>query len=437
MKVRKLLVILALMLSATSRVEAQTIDEVYKKAFTEGGTLNFYATLAQVNAASILPAFEKRFPGIKVNHIDATSDQLAARIIAESRGGKIIADIFQTLLDGIATNPDTRISTLPLLTPAERHQLLVDWNATTAEGGDPGARQADGALASYDALRLYYLGFGANGNRSTRLRRYDGTAARPCHGVEVHGVRHGAVGQIPQGNFDRITHPHTIERPRHSPIEGPVHKGRSIGKLPFKLDRLEVDAYRPGLAWTDRRRNLGRVADDIGSRCWIIPYDHRPGRWIVARDRQAGISAVRQLTAGHFERSMHAGFLVPGDRTDIGERAALVDSKLESRGISLPNHIFRGGVEIGEADVMLYALPACQRNPHRVADIGVQRRVDLAIDAAAIADELHLAVIEARDKCILDNLARAAGLAVCARFRESVGAGAGRQQQAEHHGRAQ
>ncbi len=101
MKVRKLLVILAVTLSAASRGEAQTLDEVYKKALAEGGTLSFYATLAQVNAASILPAFERRFPGIKVNHIDATSDQLAARIIAESRGGKIIADIFQTLLDGM------------------------------------------------------------------------------------------------------------------------------------------------------------------------------------------------------------------------------------------------------------------------------------------------------------------------------------------------
>ncbi len=101
MKVRKLLVILAVTLSAASRGEAQTLDEVYKKALAEGGTLSFYATLAQVNAASILPAFERRFPGIKVSHIDATSDQLAARIIAESRGGKIIADIFQTLLDGM------------------------------------------------------------------------------------------------------------------------------------------------------------------------------------------------------------------------------------------------------------------------------------------------------------------------------------------------
>jgi iron(III) transport system substrate-binding protein len=101
MRTPNLLLVVALLLCGIAPTQAQTLDEVYKKALTEGGTLNFYATLAQVNAASILPAFEKRFPGIKVNHVDATSDQLAARIIAESRGGKIIADIFQTLLDGM------------------------------------------------------------------------------------------------------------------------------------------------------------------------------------------------------------------------------------------------------------------------------------------------------------------------------------------------
>jgi len=101
MRIAKLFVSLALLLCGVAPAPAQTIDEVYKKALSEGGTLNFYATLAQVNAATILPAFEKRFPGIKVNHVDATSDQLAARIIAESRGGKVIADVFQTLLDGM------------------------------------------------------------------------------------------------------------------------------------------------------------------------------------------------------------------------------------------------------------------------------------------------------------------------------------------------
>jgi iron(III) transport system substrate-binding protein len=101
MRARKLLTILALILCGVAHVHAQSIDDLYKKALAEGGTLNFYGTLAQINAEIILPLFEKRFPGIKVNHVDATADQLATRIIAESRGGKILADVFQTLLDGL------------------------------------------------------------------------------------------------------------------------------------------------------------------------------------------------------------------------------------------------------------------------------------------------------------------------------------------------
>jgi amino acid adenylation domain-containing protein len=37
---------------------------------------------------------------------------------------------FQTLLKGIVADPDQRLSDLPLLTEAERHQLLVEWNQT-------------------------------------------------------------------------------------------------------------------------------------------------------------------------------------------------------------------------------------------------------------------------------------------------------------------
>jgi amino acid adenylation domain-containing protein len=40
---------------------------------------------------------------------------------------------FQTLLEGIVANPQQRVSKLPLLTEAERHQLLVKWNDTQAE----------------------------------------------------------------------------------------------------------------------------------------------------------------------------------------------------------------------------------------------------------------------------------------------------------------
>jgi iron(III) transport system substrate-binding protein len=80
---------------------AQSLDEVYKQALKEGGTLNFYGTLAQINAAKILPVFEKRFPGIKVNHVDATADKLAARAITEARGGRVLADIFQMSLENV------------------------------------------------------------------------------------------------------------------------------------------------------------------------------------------------------------------------------------------------------------------------------------------------------------------------------------------------
>src|SRR5919109_3629259 len=79
----------------------ETIDEVYKKALKEEGVLNCYCSLAQINAQKIFPEFEKRFPGIKINHVDATSDKLAMRAITEARGGRVIADVFEFGIENI------------------------------------------------------------------------------------------------------------------------------------------------------------------------------------------------------------------------------------------------------------------------------------------------------------------------------------------------
>ncbi len=95
------LVVIGLLIPVLGAAQTESLDDVYKKALKEGGTLNYYGTLAQINADKILPVFEKRFPGIKVNHIDATADKLAARAITEARGGRIIADIFQFNLENI------------------------------------------------------------------------------------------------------------------------------------------------------------------------------------------------------------------------------------------------------------------------------------------------------------------------------------------------
>ncbi len=96
-----LVLFLSVVMPVLAAAQNETLDDVYKKAVKEGGTLNFYGTLAQINAARILPVFEKRFPGIKVNHVDATADKLAVRAITEARGGKVFADVFQMSLENI------------------------------------------------------------------------------------------------------------------------------------------------------------------------------------------------------------------------------------------------------------------------------------------------------------------------------------------------
>ena len=44
-----------------------------------------------------------------------------------------LAGHFQTLLEAIVEHPETAIAELPLLTAPERHQLLVEWNATQTD----------------------------------------------------------------------------------------------------------------------------------------------------------------------------------------------------------------------------------------------------------------------------------------------------------------
>ena len=99
-----------LMFAPPAKSSVQTLDEVYKKAVAEG-SINFYGTLAQVNAEKILPVFEKKFPGIKINHVDITFDNLVARAVTEARGGKTLGDIFQAPLEDVG----------------KMFQILADW----------------------------------------------------------------------------------------------------------------------------------------------------------------------------------------------------------------------------------------------------------------------------------------------------------------------
>jgi len=71
-------------------------------------------------------SFEERTNEI-IGRIEYSTDLFEAATIERMIGH------FQTLLEGIVTNPQQRISELPLLTERERHQLLVEWNDTQTD----------------------------------------------------------------------------------------------------------------------------------------------------------------------------------------------------------------------------------------------------------------------------------------------------------------
>ncbi|GAB4061388.1 DUF6250 domain-containing protein [Uliginosibacterium sediminicola] len=83
-------------------------------------------------------------------------------------------------------NYELRFRATPLLASFPNYKdrisdLNLFWNARAPgkADGNPLSLNADGSLNAYNPLQLYYVGFGANGNKTTRLRRYDGTPARP------------------------------------------------------------------------------------------------------------------------------------------------------------------------------------------------------------------------------------------------------------------
>src|ERR1700754_89216 len=81
---------------------------------------------------------------------------------------------FETLLAGIAPNPEARLSELPLLTK-EEHEQFTDWNSTTSEYGREeclqqlvemqAARQPEAVAVSYGAKQITYCELNTRANQ--------------------------------------------------------------------------------------------------------------------------------------------------------------------------------------------------------------------------------------------------------------------------------
>jgi ABC-type glycerol-3-phosphate transport system substrate-binding protein len=73
--------------------KGEPLDALYQRAKAEGRVV-IYAAASTNTKQIVFPAFEKRFPGIKVNHVNATADKLLARAIAEARGAAKLSAMF-------------------------------------------------------------------------------------------------------------------------------------------------------------------------------------------------------------------------------------------------------------------------------------------------------------------------------------------------------
>lgn len=92
-----------------------------------------------------------------------------------------------TLLEGIVANPDERISQLPLMTEAERRQILVDWNTTVREFqsdrcihdlfADQAERTPDGEALACGDQRVTYSQLNARANQLAHYLQRHGVAA--------------------------------------------------------------------------------------------------------------------------------------------------------------------------------------------------------------------------------------------------------------------
>ncbi len=92
---------------------------------------------------------------------------------------------FRVLLDSIARDPDQRLSELPLLTEPERHQVLLEWNATATDyprDATIGDLFQSQATRTPDAVAVI-----AEGERLT-YRELDARADRLAHYLRSRGV---------------------------------------------------------------------------------------------------------------------------------------------------------------------------------------------------------------------------------------------------------
>jgi len=119
---------------------------------------------------------------------------------------KRMAGHFQTLLQGIVADPDQPISTLPLLTEAERHQLLIEWNDTKADYPKNSCthelleaqveRTPEAVAVEFEEKKLSYRELNARANQLAHYFRHLGVGPERLVGICVERSSEMMIGLL-------------------------------------------------------------------------------------------------------------------------------------------------------------------------------------------------------------------------------------------------
>ena len=117
-----------------------------------------------------------------------------------------LAGHLQTLLEGIVSAPESRLSQLPLLTDQERQQLLVDWNDTAADYPreqclhqlfeEQAGRTPEAVAVVFEDRRLTYAQLNARANQLAHYLRRLGVGPEVLVGLCVERSLEMVVGLL-------------------------------------------------------------------------------------------------------------------------------------------------------------------------------------------------------------------------------------------------
>ena len=182
---------------------------------------------------------------------------------------------FQILLEGIVANPDTRIANLPLVSAAERHQLLVEWNQTSCDYPKLGIHQLFEAQAaqSPDAVAVVFA------DEQLTYQQLDRRANQLAHYLQQLGVTsESLVGICLDRSLEMVVGILGIWKAGGAYV--PLDPNYPSDRLKFMLDDTQVAivlthslAPRRSGGWGDRtepkneeRELATRISGDWGDR---------------------------------------------------------------------------------------------------------------------------------------------------------------------------